>query len=171
MVFGLLVAGVIALAGFAVAKGADKDESEALDAANAAAAELIRSGLFEAEEGDPALALLEEDATTAEPDGELEPATSEPSPAGEPDPARGQQLFFANGCNVCHGDQGQGAIDPTIASTGFSLDQVMGQYRSPRDFMPQFSADAVPDADVADIYAWLQTLTLPDQIVPGLGTP
>ena len=37
--------------------------------------------------------------------------------------------------------------------------------------MPAFSADLVPDADVGDIQAWLQTLSLPDSIVPGEGTP
>ena len=86
-------------------------------------------------------------------------------------PAHGQELFFANGCNVCHGDQGQGGIGPTLASTNFSLDDVIAQYRNPRGIMPTFTADRVPDTDVADIYAWLQTLPLPAAIVPGLGTP
>jgi len=93
-----------------------------------------------------------------------------PPPSG-PDPARGQELFFANGCSVCHGNMGEGGIGPTIASTNFTLEQVIGQYRSPRGNMPQFTADRVPDEDVADIYAWLQTLPLPDTIVPGEGTP
>ncbi|MEE9277617.1 MAG: cytochrome c oxidase subunit II transmembrane domain-containing protein [Dehalococcoidia bacterium] len=90
---------------------------------------------------------------------------------GVGDAARGQELFFANGCNVCHGDNGEGGIGPTIASTGLSLDGVTGQYRRPRGVMPSFDEDRVPDADVADIYAWLQTLPLPDSIVPGEGTP
>ena len=94
-----------------------------------------------------------------------EPATNEPNAA------RGQELFFANGCSVCHGDNGEGGIGPTIASTGFSLEQVIGQYRSPRAVMPAFPADRVSDAEVADIYAWLQTLPLPDMIMPGEGTP
>ena len=37
--------------------------------------------------------------------------------------------------------------------------------------MPAFPADRVSDAEVADIYAWLQTLSLPDMIMPGEGTP
>jgi cytochrome c oxidase subunit 2 len=104
----------------------------------------------------------DDDADDTPADG---PATNEPNAA------RGQELFFANGCSVCHGDNGEGGIGPTIASTGFSLDQVIGQYRSPRDAMPAFPADRVSDAEVADIYAWLQTLPLPDTIVPGEGTP
>ena len=87
------------------------------------------------------------------------------------DVVRGQELFFANGCNVCHGDVGQGGIGPTIASTGFNEEQVLEQYRNPRGVMPPFDEGRVADEDVGNIYAWLQTLPLPDSIVPGEGTP
>jgi mono/diheme cytochrome c family protein len=87
------------------------------------------------------------------------------------DVAAGQQAFFNNGCNICHGDTGQGGIGPTIAQTGFTVEQVLGQYRNPRGVMPRFDASAVPDDTVASIHAWLQTLPLPDSIVPGQGTP
>lgn len=87
------------------------------------------------------------------------------------DERNGEDLFFANGCNACHGDNGQGGIGPTIASTGFSFEQVLAQYRSPRGIMPPFDASRVADDEARDIYAWLQTLPLPAVIVPGLGTP
>ena len=80
-------------------------------------------------------------------------------------------MFFANGCQACHGDQGEGFIGPTLAQTSFTIDQVIQQYRTPRNLMPPFSADRVSDAEVADIHAWLQTLPLPATIVPGEGTP
>jgi len=83
---------------------------------------------------------------------------------------RGQELFFANGCNVCHGDTGEGGIGPTIASTGLTIDQVIEQYRSPRGAMPPFTEDRVSDEQVGDIYAWLETLPLPANIVAGEGT-
>ncbi len=73
-------------------------------------------------------------------------------------PDHGQELFFANGCNACHGDQGQGLIGPKIAQTTLTFSQVVNQYRTPRQAMPAFPADRVPDADVFDIYSWLQTL-------------
>jgi len=79
-----------------------------------------------------------------------------PGPGGNP--VAGQELFFANGCNACHGDQGLGSIGPEIASTSLSLEEVISQYRNPRNQMPAFPADRVPDEQVADIYAWLQTL-------------
>ena len=45
------------------------------------------------------------------------------------------------------------------------------QYRDPvGTTMPPFSEGEVPDVDVADIYAWLQTVDLPEEIVPGRGT-
>ena len=33
------------------------------------------------------------------------------------DPAHGQELFFANGCNVCHGDTGEGGVGAHEAHT------------------------------------------------------
>lgn len=109
------------------------------------------------------------------------PAPATEAPAGEQpaagetglpgDPAHGQELYFANGCNVCHGDTGQGGIGPTIAQTGFTLEQEIVQYRTPRGVMPPFAEDKVSDQDVADIWSWLQTLPLPATIVPGEGTP
>ena len=110
-------------------------------------------------------------AVAAPPPAPSEPAEEDGAAAVTGDPAHGQELFFANGCNLCHGDQGQGGLGSTIASTGLTLEQVIQQYRDPRDQMPRFPAEAVPDEDVADIYAWLQTLPLPETIVEGLGTP
>ncbi len=72
--------------------------------------------------------------------------------------ARGEDLFFANGCSVCHGDTGGGGIGPAIAKTQLSLSAVIKQYRNPRELMPPFPADRVSDDDVADIYAFLQSL-------------
>lgn len=80
------------------------------------------------------------------------------SPQLTGDVARGEELFFANGCSVCHGDTGGGGIGPAIAKTQLSLSAVIKQYRNPRELMPPFPADRVSDDDVADIYAFLQSL-------------
>ena len=66
------------------------------------------------------------------------------------DPIRGQQVFFQNGCNVCHGDTGQGGIGPTLAQTSFNLEREIDQYRNPRGTMPRFDASIIPDEDVAE---------------------
>ena len=174
-VFGLLAAGIIALAGFAIDKSGKKDDQLALSGANLAVLERIESGeltLADLDETDPVRIALEAEGAEAPPEEEQPPAVEEPPAAlGPGDAERGQQVFFQNGCNVCHGDTGQGGIGPTLAQTGFSVDQVTNQYRSSRGIMPAFSADIVPDQSVADVHAWLQTLPLPDTIVPGEGTP
>ena len=185
LVFGLIAAGLIAVAGFAIHKGADKDESAAADPANAAAAELYESGLFEPTELELAaeieLGVLGEDAEAAEPEdpeaggggGEAPEADLDDPDAllASSDATRGQEIFFANGCSVCHGDVGQGGIGPTLAQTSLTLSQVVGQYRTPRGTMPAFGDDRITDQDIADVFTWLQTLDLPEPIVEGLGTP
>lgn len=87
-----------------------------------------------------------------------EQATPAPQQQLTGDVARGEDLFFANGCSVCHGDTGGGGIGPAIANTQLSLSAVIKQYRNPRELMPPFPADRVSDEDVADIYAFLQSL-------------
>lgn len=186
IVFALIAAGLIAIAGFAIHKGAAKDNSAALDPSNAAAAELYEAGIFQPTKLELAaeieLGVLTDETQAAEPPEDPEPggSTGEAPEADLSDPeallangdaAHGQELFFANGCNQCHGDNGEGVIGPTIARTGLTLSQVVGQYRTPRGFMPAFDADLVSDQDVADIVTWLQTLELPETILEGLGTP
>lgn len=83
-------------------------------------------------------------------------------------PANGQNLFFSLGCNVCHGDTGEGLVGPTIAMTIVPLDRVITQYREPLEAMTEFPPDQVSDQEIADIYAWLQTVPRPPEadIIP-----
>ena len=76
-------------------------------------------------------------------------------------PANGQNLFFSLGCNVCHGDSGEGLVGPTIAMTVVPLDRVILQYREPLEAMTEFTPDQVSDEEIADIYAWLQSVERP----------
>jgi mono/diheme cytochrome c family protein len=172
-VFGLLAAGIVALAGFAIDKAGTKDDDIARAGANDSVRERVESGeisLADLDEKDPVRVQLEDEgAEVPEPAPEPEPAPLEAVSPG--DAERGQQVFFNNGCNICHGDTGQGGIGPTLAQTGFSVEQVRGQYRNPRGIMPPFDANVVSDQQIADVHAWLQTLPLPDVIVPGEGTP
>jgi cytochrome c550 len=74
------------------------------------------------------------------------------------DAVHGEELFFANGCNICHGDNGEGIIGPRIAGTELTFSQVVSQYRNPRGTMPAFSDQTVSDEDVFDIVAFLKGL-------------
>jgi len=166
IVFGMIVAGIIAIAGFAIDKAGQKDDRPALAASTAAAIEVIEDptntiGVDSLDPDDPIRDLLAADGGPTEPppdgNGGQQPPT-EPPTNGAPNATRGQELFFANGCNICHGDTGGGVIGPKIAGTTLTIDEVITQYRTPRALMPPFDADRVPDTDVNDIYAWLQTL-------------
>ena len=101
-------------------------------------------------------------ATDAEP---TESDTDQAAPAdsgniedGSDSIAFGNELFFENGCNICHGDTGQGGIGPAIAQTTLTLAAVISQYRNPRAVMPPFAENRISDDQVANIYAFLQSL-------------
>lgn len=79
------------------------------------------------------------------------------------DQARGEQLFQANQCVACHGPQGQGAIGPTLAHTALSFDQFLNKVRNAIPPKPAFSAEALPDQGVYDIYGWLQTVAVKEK--------
>ena len=101
----------------------------------------------------------ESGATADAPSVQEAPQLPGSEPAG--DPAAGREVFFANGCMVCHGDQGQGGIGPTLAQTSLRIDDVIAQVRGPRGIMPRFDVSIVSDAELSDVLAWLQTLPLP----------
>ena len=78
-------------------------------------------------------------------------------------PVNGQSLFFEMGCNVCHGDRGEGLVGPTIAQTIVPLERVIQQYREPLEAMTAFPEDQISDDQIADIYAWLETVERPPE--------
>lgn len=167
LTFGLLIAGVFTLVGFALYK--DADTLEALELSTEAAAEGWDTGLFcitEGQEDDPALELLDRPPLTC--------AEAEPIPIEEideeamqaaADPARGEELYFAKNCQTCHGDAGEGLVGPTIAQTGLDIHGALSQYRQPRGVMPVQLPEDTPPEHVADIWAWLQTLEPPAELV------
>ncbi len=184
--FGLMAAGIIALVGFAIDKGDEKDQSAAIDPANVAAAELYATydafapneNQLKAEQGigvlgaDASATEAEEDSGGMSSSGAVEADLSDPSTLlAAANETVGMELYFANGCSACHGNTGEGIVGPTIAQTGLTLSQVAGQYRTPRGVMPAFNADQISDQEVAHIFAWLQTQDLPSTILEGLGTP
>ena len=87
------------------------------------------------------------------------------------DAERGREVFFANGCTVCHGDQGEGGIGPTLPQSRLDPEQLVAQARRPRGVMPRYDVSVIPDEHLADVLAWLHTLPLPERIVAGEGTP
>jgi mono/diheme cytochrome c family protein len=82
-------------------------------------------------------------------------ATSAPDKSG--DVTRGKQLYMATGCYQCHGTRGEGGgnAGPRLAPTPLPLEALKLQLRRPRGRMPLYTANVMPDKDVADIYAYL----------------
>jgi mono/diheme cytochrome c family protein len=87
-------------------------------------------------------------------------ASAQDAPQG--DAANGKRIFLADGCFTCHGRSGQGGAyngpAPILAHTQLPFDGFKGQIRNPADDMPAFSDAVLSDKDIADIYAFVQTL-------------
>ena len=70
---------------------------------------------------------------------------------------KGKDAFAARMCATCHGPEGQGAVGPALAPPPRPLPDFMRYVRQPAGKMPPFTPQAVSDADLADIYAFLQS--------------
>ena len=80
------------------------------------------------------------------------------APAPKGDAARGKKIYVADGCWQCHGYQGQGGSGPKLAPQPLPYEAVFRQLRKPRGTMPVYTHVTTPDQDVADIYAYLQSV-------------
>ena len=88
------------------------------------------------------------------------PGRAQDAPAG--DAAKGKRIYLADGCFVCHGRSGQGGAyngpSPLLAKTQMPFDGFKGQVRAPSNDMPAYSEAVMSDQDIADIYAFVQSL-------------
>ena len=77
----------------------------------------------------------------------------------------GKTAFVQHGCWQCHGYEGQGSITTSagrvLANTKEPADAFAAYVRQPTGAMPPFSAAILSDADLADIYAYLQARPKP----------
>lgn len=78
----------------------------------------------------------------------------------------GKRIFEAQACKSCHGSQTQGASSeedaaPRIAPTRLSQRLFSGFVRNPIGKMPPYPSSSVSDAELADLYAFLQSLAPP----------
>ena len=70
---------------------------------------------------------------------------------------KGKDAFAAHMCAACHGPEGQGAVGPALAPPPRPLPDFMRYVRQPAGKMPPLAPQAVSDADLGDIYAYLQS--------------
>jgi mono/diheme cytochrome c family protein len=87
-------------------------------------------------------------------------ARAQDGPPG--DAVEGKRLYLAVGCFTCHGRSGQGGAMngpvPALAKTAMPFDGFKGQLRQPADEMPGYSEKVMTDRQIADIYAFVQSL-------------
>jgi len=88
--------------------------------------------------------------------------SSDATPAGNAE--NGKKLFMSDGCYECHGRMGQGAAQTGAARIGppqLSFEGFQSYVRNPKNQMPPYTSKALPDQDLADIYAYLKSIPMP----------
>jgi mono/diheme cytochrome c family protein len=90
-------------------------------------------------------------------------ARAQDAPPG--DAVEGKRLYLAVGCFLCHGRSGQGGAmngpAPILAKTAMPFDGFKGQLRQPASDMPAYSETVMTDQQIADIYAFVDSLPGP----------
>ena len=81
------------------------------------------------------------------------------------DAQKGKVAFVRNGCWQCHDYNGQGSVATSggkvIARTQLPIDAFISFVRTTNGAMPPFRPPVISDADLTDIYAYLQSLPEP----------
>jgi mono/diheme cytochrome c family protein len=92
--------------------------------------------------------------------GAVAPAGAQDAPRG--DAANGKRVFVTVGCHYCHGRAGQGGAlnypAPPLAKSELPFDGFKGVLRESLRDMPAYTDAVLSDKDVADIFAFLQSL-------------
>jgi mono/diheme cytochrome c family protein len=72
---------------------------------------------------------------------------------------KGKQAFLKNGCWQCHGERGQGGIAGLkLAPNPIPFEALQNFVRTTNRAMPPFREAILSDEDLADIYAYLQSI-------------
>lgn len=73
----------------------------------------------------------------------------------------GKKLFESYGCYECHDHAGQGGAGARIAPRPIPFTAFEKYVRHPSGEMPPYTAKVVSDKDLADIYAFLESIPQP----------
>jgi ubiquinol-cytochrome c reductase cytochrome c subunit len=76
---------------------------------------------------------------------------------------KGRATIVRVGCAQCHGLEGQGSptTGPRLGPGGMAYQAFSRYVRTPRQQMPPYTDRILPDTDLADIYAFLQSRPKP----------
>jgi mono/diheme cytochrome c family protein len=92
------------------------------------------------------------------------PSKTQAAPAG--DNEEGKKIYASHRCVGCHQPDGQGSAAtgaPRIAPPPISLQDFVKLVRNPVGTMPPYTSDAVSDAELAQVYAFLRSFPAPTQ--------
>ncbi len=80
--------------------------------------------------------------------------------------ANGKRLFASYGCYQCHGREAQGGqgTGPRLGPKPIAFSALSQYVRQPTGQMPPYTKKVVSDQDLADIYAFLQSLPQPPAV-------
>ena len=85
------------------------------------------------------------------------------APAGNAD--TGKKLYLSTGCWQCHGYDAQGgAAGARLSGRVLPLQGFTAYIRKPANQMPPYTEKVLPNADVAHIHAYLQSLPAPPPV-------
>jgi mono/diheme cytochrome c family protein len=76
-------------------------------------------------------------------------------------PEHGKLVFMKMGCWQCHGTVGQGGAGPRIAPDPIPDETFAAFLRTTSRAMPPYREKILSDTDLADIYAYLQSIPKP----------
>jgi mono/diheme cytochrome c family protein len=83
------------------------------------------------------------------------------APAGNAQ--HGQAVYTRIGCYECHGRDAQSGR-PTLGPNALPFPAFEHQVRSPRLDMPPYTAKVLSEADLADIYAFVKSVSQPPKV-------
>ena len=100
---------------------------------------------------------------------QAETAVAQDAPDGNAEV--GRETYVEYGCPACHGYEGQGAgnTGPRLAPDPIAFRALSVYVRQPSGNMPPYTAEVVTDQELADIYAFLESIPPPpsvDSILP-----
>jgi ubiquinol-cytochrome c reductase cytochrome c subunit len=92
------------------------------------------------------------------------PQKADNAPAGNA--KNGKAVYTADGCYECHGREAQGGAGtgPKLGPSPMPYAAFAFQVRTPRDQMPPYTAKVLPDSELADIYAFVQSVAQPPKV-------
>lgn len=80
-----------------------------------------------------------------------------------------KEAYFAAGCQQCHGVVGQGARGPMLAAVKYPYEAFRLFVRRPAGGgMPAFSEDVLPEAELREIFTFVQGIPAPPTKLPAL---